>query len=270
VAGTRDSSMAAGTVQVMKKRGKDSAKNADTSIDTQAGTAPQDAAQPDPTSAQTPQISDERPTVEPSSGEVDNSNDESDASGVTRPVRIAVAAVSAVVLIAAAGLGVALIGGSSDTTNPKPDIVTAVPVPETEGIGESQRIRSDDALRDWNIQAAAYISPLISQLARAPRTTLGGQIALCKEQRMTLQPVLDFDTPPNSAVSPSFNRWRDAVREALDSCVERTPSGDDAADIKQITREVADTEALFATFLRAQLPFVDVGFEANPDAFERP
>jgi hypothetical protein len=188
---------------------------------------------------------------------------------VTRPVRIVVAAVAFAVLGASAGLGFILLG-KSETVAPESSIVNPVPLPEADGIGESQRIKSDDALRDWNIEAAGYISPLISQLARAPRTTLGGQIALCKEQRAILQPVLDLVSPPNTAVSPSFDRWRSALRAALDGCVERRPTGEDAADIERITREVADTEALFATFLRAQLPFVDVAFEANPELFEKP
>jgi len=187
---------------------------------------------------------------------------------VGKPVRIAVAAVTFVVLGVSAGLGIVLLsdGGSSAPASP---VVTDVPAPVVEGGEGPQRAKFDDALREWNMQASAYISPLISQLARAPRTTLGGQIALCKEQRSILQPVLELDAPPNNAVSPTFERWRSALRQALDACIERRPSGDDAEDIKRITREISDTEALFATFLRTQLPFVDVEFQANPESFER-
>jgi len=200
--------------------------------------------------------------------------EEQSMSGMTisPAAKLAVAVAATAVLGITAGLGVVLMQQSE----PLPNVVQPVPTSSAtaapggaNAVDNGEVASFDDELRDWNLKAAGSISPLISQLARAPRNTLGGQVTLCMEQRTFLQAVLDLPSPPNKSVEPSFERWRNAVRDTLDGCTERTPSGDDAADIARIVREMKETEAYFASFLAAQQPFLDVQFQANPEAFEK-
>jgi hypothetical protein len=201
----------------------------------------------------------------------------SDQSPASLPVissvaKLVVAVAATAVLGVTAGLGIVLVGQSETLPNVNSPAPTASvsSVPETANSQETLEATSfDDALRDWNLKAAGSISPLISQLARAPRNTLGGQVALCQEQRAFLEAVLDLPTPPNKAVSTPFERWREAVLKTLDSCTSRTPSGSDADDIARIVRELKESEAYFASFLAAQQPFLDVQFQSNPEAFEK-
>ena len=191
---------------------------------------------------------------------------------ISSVAKIVVAVATTAVLGITAGLGIVLVGQSETLPNINKPVPTAtVPsVPDAANGGETIEATSfDNALRDWNLKAAGSISPLISQLARAPRNTLGGQVALCQEQRAFLEAVLDLPTPPNKAVSTPFERWRESVLKTLESCTTRTPSGNDADDIARIVRELRESEAYFASFLAAQQPFLDVQFQSNPEAFEK-
>ena len=194
------------------------------------------------------------------------------SQAISSVAKIVVAVAVTAVLGVTATLGIILVVQSEtlpNITKPTPPAAVASPPVTANGQETSEPASFDDGLRDWNLKAAGSISPLISQLARAPRNTLGGQIALCKEQRVYLEAVLELPTPPNKAVSIPFKRWREALLKTLDSCNNRTPSGNDADDIAIIVREIMESESYFASFLEAQQPFLDVQFQSNPGAFEK-
>jgi hypothetical protein len=209
------------------------------------------------TDSESSDVTDEADTSE-------SDNGEAQSFGI---VKIFASVVAFALLGVGVGLGYSLLSDSA----PAPDKTTAVaadPVPIDSKVGDFKPLESDDALRQWNIDAAAYISPLVSQLSRAGRATLGGQIALCQEQSASLVGVLALDLPSNPAVAGAFDDWRTALKNVLDGCVNATPTGDDARDVERIANAVLDTERLFAEFLRIQKPFVDVKFDANPSMFE--
>lgn len=182
-------------------------------------------------------------------------------------IRLVVAVVAFATLGVAIGLGVSLLRDTAPAPESAPGLVGA-PVPVDSKVGDNKEIQFDDDLRTWNIQAAPYISPLINQLARAKRETLGGQIALCREQSATLAPVLELPAPPDRSVAAAFDAWRKAVDKALQKCINIVPGGDDARDIKLLMEQLSETEPLFAEFLEVQRPRVDASFNANPEVYD--
>lgn len=201
-------------------------------------------------------------------GDLTNGSDSAAGSGgLSGAARLGVYVIGFALLGIGVGMGYSLLSSSQPAPD-KPAVAVADPVPVDSKVGDNKPITSEDPLREWNIRSAAYISPLISQLARQPRETLGGQILLCREQRSTLEQVLELEAPPTEEVAVAFDRWRDSLKKSLDNCVNSEPSGSDQADIKRIVADVQKTEPLFADFLRLQRPVVDVTYDANPDMFE--
>jgi hypothetical protein len=203
------------------------------------------------------------------------SNDHADAgeqtvepvhSAIPGAVRLAVYVAGFALLGIGVGMGYSLLSSPGPAAETPAAVADAVPIDSR--VGDNKALSSEDPLREWNIRSAAYVSPLISQLARQPRETLGGQVLLCREQRSTLQGVLDLETPPGDDVGAAFDRWRSSLQDVLDRCISTDPTGDDQVDIKRIVAEVQKTETLFADFLRLQRPIVDVTYDANPDMFE--
>jgi hypothetical protein len=164
------------------------------------------------------------------------------------------------------GIGFQLLSENTKENISPLEISTPDPQQETgDGIG----IKFDDEIKDWNLKAAPYLSPLLSQLARTPRTTLGSHKALCKDQRNALDPVLLLELPKNKVVASSFNKWRQSVKLSLDNCLSYEPTGNDIRDIKNIYKKVEDTQKLFDKFLKSQIEDVDVQFQLNPGMFEK-
>lgn len=164
------------------------------------------------------------------------------------------------------GIGFQLLSENQNESVTPVEISTPDPQQETgDGIG----IKFDEDIKDWNLKAAPYLSPLLSQLARTPRTTLGGHKALCKDQRDALSPVLMLELPKKKVVAATFNKWRQAVKLSLDNCLSYKPTGNDIRDIKNIYKQVEDTQKLFDKFLKSQIKDVDVEFQLNPEMFEK-
>lgn len=138
-------------------------------------------------------------------------------------------------------------------------------IPTGDGVG----IKFDDDIKDWNLKAAPYISPLLSQLARAPRTTLGAHKALCQSQRDALSSVLMLELPKKKIIASNFSAWRNSLKNALDFCLDFKPTGNDIRDIKVIHKKVEDTQIIFDKFLKSQLKDVNVDFNLNPEMFEK-
>lgn len=189
-------------------------------------------------------------------------------TGLPAAARLMVYILGFAILGVSVGLGYSLLGNERPIAE-TPAAVDAPPIPVDSKVGDNKPLTSDDPLREWNIRSAAYISPLISQLARKPRETLGGQILLCREQRGTLEGVLALTIPPGDDVAAAFDSWRNSLKRALDRCISVDPSGNDKDDVKRIVDEVEKTESLFADFLRLQRPKVDVSYDANPEMFEK-
>lgn len=134
--------------------------------------------------------------------------------------------------------------------------------------GDGVEIKFDNSIRDWNLKAAPYISPLLSQLAREPRKTLGAHKELCKAQLDTLSPLLLLELPDKKNVSKSFSIWRDSVKNALNLCIKYNPTGNDKRDIKFLYNKIVESEKLFQLFLKSQIKDVDVSFDIDPKIFE--
>jgi hypothetical protein len=203
----------------------------------------------------------------PPAAETPPAADGASTGSMSSAVRLVVSVVAFATLGVAIGLGVSLLRDSAPAPESAPGLVGA-PVPVDSKVGDNKDLQFDDDLKTWNLRAAPYISPLINQLARAKRETLGGQIALCREQSTTLTPVLELPAPPDRAVAAEFDAWRKAVDKALQNCIDVVPGGDDARDIKRLMQELSDTEPLFARFLEAQRPRVNVDFNANPEMYD--
>ena len=183
--------------------------------------------------------------------------------GVSPFAKLAVVILAFSIVGAGFGLGITKIINHSKTATAVEAEAPAPYIPE-----QGPALTDDDPLKDWNLQSAARISPLISQLARAPRAALGSQIELCKTQQSFLGAVLELPAPPQADVAKAFDRWKDSVKSALDACVNVNPTGNDPADIKTIVKSVDSTLPRFEAFLKALKPFVNVSYEAHPEAFE--
>ena len=164
------------------------------------------------------------------------------------------------------GLGLQIL--SSDN---KPALIEEVKVAEPDSpikSGDGVELKFDEGIKDWNLKAAPYISPLLSQLAREVRTTLGAQKALCQFQRDALSSVLLIEDPEDKKVAKSFNQWRNSLKKVLDQCLIYKPSGNDTKDIKNIVEKIALTEKSFDLFLKSQINDVDIKFERDPKIYE--
>ena len=164
------------------------------------------------------------------------------------------------------GLGLQILSGDN-----KPAITEEVKVAEPDSTiksGDGVELKFDEGIKDWNLKAAPYISPLLSQLSREARTTLGSQKALCQFQRDALSSVLLIKDPEDKKIAKSFNQWRNSLKKVLDQCLIYKPSGNDTKDIKNIIEKIALTEKSFDLFLKSQINDVDIKFERDPKIFE--
>jgi|688.fasta_scaffold81066_4 hypothetical protein len=163
------------------------------------------------------------------------------------------------------GLGLQVLSGN------KSEVIeeTKVSSPDSTIVsGDGVELKFDDGIKDWNLKAAPYISPLLSQLSREVRSTLGSQKALCQFQRDALSSVLLIEEPEDKKVAKTFNLWRNSLKNVLDQCLAYKPSGDDAKDIKNIYQKIVLTEKSFDAFLKSQINDVDIKFERDPKIFE--
>lgn len=192
--------------------------------------------------------------------------DEKDTNQIPKTIKysiyILLLAFSGVIL----GLGLQILSGDKKT-NTKDDVLVSKP-DSTINSGDGVELKFDEGIKDWNLKAAPYISPLLSQLSREVRTTLGAQKALCQFQRDALASVLLIEEPLDKKIAKSFNKWRNSLKIALDQCLLYKPSGNDAADIKIIIEKIALTEKSFDLFLKSQINDVDIKFERDPKIFE--
>jgi hypothetical protein len=211
----------------------------------------------------TERVSDKLNISEPKNEDV-NQNSQFDKKEPSPLSKLLVIILAFSILGAGVGLGLTLFLGKNTE---RKDLPMMTP-PTTVAVDKGTVLSSEDPLKQWNIELSSRISPLVSQLARKPRVSLGAQIELCKEQRNSLQGLMDFRSAPKPNVKASLERYINNVESALNYCVNIKPTGSDEKDIKKINAKIRSTSVHLTKFLKSLEPTIKMSILANPDSYE--